>query len=94
MITTLLSIKDINDSLILVLNLMIMIFTSMIALTMLYISIGRPMLRAARRVRLNERERQIEHQKFLRYKFDNKYNHQSTRVGEEAQQLSDIKKEV
>lgn len=94
MITTLLSIKDINDSLILVLNLMIMIFTSMIALTMLYITIGRPMLRAARRARLNERERQIEHQKFLRYKFDNKYNHQSTRVGEEAQQLSDIKKEV
>lgn len=52
------------------------------------------MLRAARRARLDEQERQIEHQKFLRYKFDNKYNHQSTRVGEEAQQLSDIKKEV
>lgn len=94
MITTLLSIKDINDSLILVLNLMIMIFTPMIALTLLYISIGRPMLRTVRRARLNEQERQMEHQKFLRYKFDNKYNHQSTRVGEEAQQLSDIKKEV
>jgi hypothetical protein len=94
MMTTLLSIYEIHHALERLLELMLMIFAPMIALTMLYITIGRPMLRAARRARLNERERQIEHQKFLRYKFDNKYNHQSTRVGEEAQQLSDIKKEV
>lgn len=94
MMTTLLSIYEIHHALERLLELMLMIFAPMIALTMLYISIGRPMLRAAHRARLNERERQIEHQKFLRYKFDNKYNHQSTRVGEEAQQLSDIKKEV
>lgn len=92
--TTLLSIYEIHYALKRLLELMMMIFTPLIALTMLYISVGRPMLRAARRARLDEQERQIEHQKFLRYKFDNKYNHQSTRVGEEAQQLSDIKKEV
>ena len=94
MMTTLLSISDINHALERVLELMLMFFAPMIALTLLYISIGRPMLRAARRARLNEQERQLEYQKFLRYKFDNKYNHQSTRVGEEAQQLSDVKKEV
>lgn len=94
MMTTLLSIYEIHHAFERLMELMLMIFTPMIALTLLYITVGRPMLRAARRARLNERERQMEHQKFLRYKFDNKYNHQSTRVGEEAQQLSDIKKEV
>lgn len=94
MMTTLLSIYEIHHALERLLELMLMIFAPMIALTMLYISIGRPMLRAAHIARLNEQERQIEHQKFLRYKFDNKYNHQSTRAGEEVQQLSDIKKEV
>ena len=94
MITTMLDIYEIHHALERLMELMLMIFTPMIALTLLYITIGRPMLRAAHRARLNEQERQMEHQKFLRYKFDNKYNHQSTRVGEEAQQLSDIKKEV
>lgn len=94
MITTMLDIYEVHHALERLMELMLMIFTPIVALTMLYISIGRPMLRAARRTRLNEQERQMEHQKFLRYKFDNKYNHQSTRVGEEAQQLSDIKKEV
>ena len=94
MIEIILSISDINHALERVLELMLMIFAPMIALTMLYITIRRPILRAAHRARLNEQERQLEHQKFLRYKFDNKYNHQSTRVGEEAQQLRDIKKEV
>lgn len=88
MITTLLSIKDINDSLIHVLNLMIKIFTPMIALTTFYICIGRPMLRTVRRARLNERERHIEHQKHLRYKFDNQYNVESTKAGLEKQELT------
>lgn len=94
MIQTVVSIADVNRALERILELMLMIFTPIVALAVLYVFIGRPMLRAAHRARLNEQERQIEHQKFLRYKFDNKYNHQSTRVGEEAQQLSDIKKEV
>lgn len=94
MITTMLDIYEVHHALERLMELMLMIFAPIVALTMLYITIGRPMLRAVCRARLNERERQMEHQKFLRYKFDNKYNHQSTRVGEEAQQLSDIKKEV
>lgn len=94
MITAMLDIYEVHHALERLMELMLMIFTPMIALTLLYITVGRPMLRTVRRARLNERERQLEHQKFLRYKFDNKYNHQSTRVGEEAQQLSDIKKEV
>lgn len=92
MITTMLDIYEVHHALERLMELMLMIFTPMIALTLLYITIGRPMLRAVCRARLNERERQVEHQKFLRYKFDNKYNHQSTRVGEEVQQLSEIKK--
>lgn len=94
MITTMLDIYEVRHALERLVELMLMIFAPIVALTTLYITIGRPMLRAARRARLDEQERQIEHQKLLRYKFDNKYNHQSTRVGEEAQQLSDIKKEV
>lgn len=86
MITALLSIKDINDSLIHVLNLMIKIFTPIVALTMLYITIGRPMLRTVRRARLNERERQIEHQKYLRYKYDRQYNDRHTKAGLEKQE--------
>lgn len=94
MITTMLDIYEVHHAFERLMELMLMIFTPMIALTLLYITIGRPILRTVRRARLNEQERQMEHQKFLRYKFDNQYNHQSTRVGEEAQQLSDIKKEV
>lgn len=64
MMTTLLSIYEIHHALERLVELMLMIFTPIVALTMLYISIGRPMLRAARRARLNERERQLEHQNF------------------------------
>ena len=94
MITTMLDIYEVHHALERLVELMLMIFAPIVALTMLYITIGRPMLRAASRARLDEQERQIEHQEFLQYKFDNSYNIESTRVGEEAQQLSDIKKEV
>lgn len=86
MMTTLLSISDINHALERVLEVMLMFFAPIIALTMLYISIGRPMLRAARRARLNERERQIEHQKYLRYKYDRQYNDRHTKAGLEKQE--------
>lgn len=71
----------------LIIELMLMIFTPMIALTLLYISIGRPMLRAAHRARLNEQERQIEHQKHLRYTYDRRYNDQHTKAGLEKQEI-------
>lgn len=87
MITALLSIYEIHHAFERLLELMLTIFTPMIALTMLYISIGRPMLRAVRRARLNERERQVEHQKYLRYKYDRQYNDQSTKAGLEKQEV-------
>lgn len=87
MMTTLLSIYEIHHALERLAELMLMIFTPIVALTMLYISIGRPMLRTVRRARLNEQERQMEHQKFLRYKFDNRYNAGSTKAGLEKQEV-------
>lgn len=92
MILIMLSISDINQSLAHILELMIMFFGPIIGLVMIYVVIGRPMLRALHRARLNEQERQLENKKFLRYKFDNQYNLESTRVGEEVQQLAEIKK--
>lgn len=87
MLTTLLSLYEVHRSLERILELMMMIFVPLVALTMFYACIGRPMLRAVRRARLNERERQIEHQKHLRYKFDNRYNVGSTKAGLEKQEI-------
>ena len=80
MITTLLSLYEIHRALERLVELLFMIFAPIVALTMFYICIGRPMLRAVHRARLNERERQVEHQKHLRYKFDNQYNVGSTKA--------------
>jgi hypothetical protein len=66
----------------------------MLVLAIVYVYIIEPLLKAKYRHDRAEAIKQLERQEFLRYKFDNKYNHQSTRVGEEAQQLSDVKKEV
>ena len=44
------------------------------------------MLRTVRRARLNERERQIEHQKYLRYNYDRQYNDRHTKAGLEKQE--------
>ena len=90
MMTTLLSIYEIHHALERLLELMLMIFAPMIALTILYISIGRPMLRTACRARLNELERRREHQQLLNYKYNDQYNAQSTKAGLEKE----IKKEV
>lgn len=87
MMTTLLSIYEIHHALERLLELMLMIFAPIVALTMLYISIGRPMLRAAHRARLNAQERQLEHQKYLRYKYDRQYNDQHTKAGLEKQEV-------
>lgn len=87
MITTMLDIYEVHHALQRLMELMLMIFTPMIALTLLYVTIGRPMLRAAHRARLDERESRIEHQKYLRYKFDNQYNAGSTKAGLEKQEV-------
>ena len=43
-------------------------------------------LRALHRVNMKERERQIEHQKYLRYKYDRQYNDRHTKAGLEKQE--------
>lgn len=86
MMTTLLSIYEVHHALERLMELMLMIFAPIVALTMLYITIGRPMLRAVCRARLNERERQVEHQKYLRYKYDRQYNDRHTKAGLEKQE--------
>lgn len=84
--TTMLDIYEVHHALERLVELMLMIFAPIVALTMLYITIGRPMLRAARRARLDEQERQIEHQKYLRYKYDRQYNDRHTKAGLEKQE--------
>lgn len=86
MITTMLDIYEVHHALERLMELMLMNFALIVALTMLYITIGRPMLRAVRRARLNERERQVEHQKYLRYKYDRQYNDRHTKAGLEKQE--------
>lgn len=90
MMTTLLSISDINYALERVLELMLMFFAPMIALVMIYVFAIRPFLRALRRVNMKELERRHAHQQLLNYKYNDQYNVQSTKAGLEKE----IKKEV
>lgn len=87
-------IEEYTDPLIKLMEKAVVVSAFMLVLSITYVYIIEPLLKAKYRHDRAEAIKQLEHQKFLRYKFDNKYNHQSTRVGEEAQQLSDIKKEV
>lgn len=66
----------------------------MLVLAIVYVYIIEPLLKAKYRRDRAEVIKQLEHQEFLQYKFDNQYNLESTRVGEEVQQLIEIKKEV
>lgn len=81
MINLVLSIEDLNRGLAHILELMLMFFGPVVGLVMIYVGIGRPMLRAVRRARLNEREKQVEHQKLMNYKYNDQYNAQSTKAG-------------
>lgn len=53
-----------------------------------------PLLKAKYRHDRAEAIKQLERQEFLQYKFDNQYNLESTRAGEEVSQLEELKKEV
>ena len=66
----------------------------MLVLAIVYMYAIEPLLKAKYRHDRAEVIKQLERQEFLQYKFDNKYNHQSTRVGEEFRRLDEIKKEV
>ena len=66
----------------------------MLVLAIVYVCAIEPLLKAKYRHDRAEAIKRLEHQEFLQYKFDNQYNLESTRVGEEASQLEDLKKEV
>lgn len=66
----------------------------MLVLAIVYVYIIEPLLKAKYRHDRAEAIKRLEHQEFLQYKFDNQYNVESTRAGEEASQLEELKKEV
>ena len=66
----------------------------MLVLAIVYVYAIEPLLKAKYRHDRAEAIKRLEHQEFLQYKFDNQYNLESTRVGEEASQLEELKKEV
>lgn len=59
-----------------------------------YICVIEPLLKVKYRLDREESIKRLKHQEFLEYKYNNQYNAESTRVGEEKQQLDEIKKEV
>ena len=66
----------------------------MLVLAIVYVYIIEPLLKAKYRHDREEAIKHLEHQEFLQYKFDNQYNLESTRAGEEVSQLEELKKEV
>lgn len=66
----------------------------MLVLAIVYVYIIEPLLKAKYRHDRAEAIKHLERQEFLQYKFDNQYNVESTRAGEEASQLEELKKEV
>ena len=66
----------------------------MLVLAIIYVYIIEPLLKAKYRHDRAKAIKQLERQEFLQYKFDNQYNLESTRAGEEVSQLEELKKEV
>lgn len=66
----------------------------MLVLAIAYVYIIEPLLKAKYKHDRAEAIKRVEHQEFLQYKFDNQYNLESTRAGEEVSQLEELKKEV
>ena len=66
----------------------------MLVLAITYVCIIEPLLKMKYRHDRAEAIKRLERQEFLQYKFDNQYNLESTRVGEEVSQLEEFKKEV
>ena len=73
----------------------IMIVTIVIvSILMMYEYIIEPLLKVKYRLNREESIKRLKHQEVLEYKYNNQYNAESTQVGEEKQQLGEIKKEV
>lgn len=87
-------IEEYTDPLLKLMEKAVIVSAFMLVLAIVYVYIIEPLLKAKYRRDRAEAIKQLEHQEFLQYKFDNQYNLESTRVGEEVQQLIEIKKEV
>ena len=87
-------IEEYTDPLLKLMEKAVIVSAFMLVLAIVYVYIIEPLLKAKHRHDRAEAIKRLEHQEFLQYKFDNQYNLESTRVGEELQQLDDLKKEV
>lgn len=87
-------IEEYTDPLLKLMEKAVIVSAFMLVLAIVYVYIIEPLLKAKYRRDRAEAIKQLERQEFLQYKFDNQYNLESTRAGEEVQQLSEIKKEV
>lgn len=87
-------IEEYTDPLIKLMEKAVIVSAFMLALAIVYVYIIEPLLKAKYRHDRAEVIKQLERQEFLQYKFDNQYNAESTKVGEEFRQLDGLKKEV
>ena len=87
-------IEEYTDPLIKLMEKAVSVSAFMLVLAIVYVYIIEPLLKAKYRHDRAEAIKQLEHQEFLQYKFDNQYNAESTKVGEEFRQLDGLKKEV
>ena len=87
-------IEEYTDPLIKLMEKAVLVSAFMLVLAITYVYIIEPLLKAKYRHDREEAIKQLERQEFLQYKFDNQYNIESTRVGDELQQLEELKKEV
>lgn len=87
-------IEEYTDPLIRLMEKAVLVSAFMLVLAITYVYIIEPLLKIKYRHDRAEAIKQLEHQEFLQYKFDNQYNLESTRAGEEVSQLEELKKEV
>ncbi len=87
-------IEEYTDPLIKLMEKAVIVSAFMLVLAIVYVYIIEPLLKAKYRHDRAEAIKQLERQEFLQYKFDNQYNLESTRAGEEVSQLEELKKEV
>lgn len=87
-------IEEYTDPLIKLMEKAVIVSAFMLVLAIVYVYIIEPLLKAKYRHDRAEAIKHLERQEFLQYKFDNQYNAESTKVGEEFRQLDGLKKEV
>lgn len=87
-------IEEYTDPLIKLMEKAVIVSAFMLVLAIVCVYIIEPLLKAKYRHDRAEAIKQLERQEFLQYKFDNQYNLESTKAGEEVSQLEELKKDV